>query len=185
MRLLAFALLALFCATPAMADDWNVDPGHVSVVFKINHAGFSDTYGFFPGVSGKFVTGAQGLNGIDISIKADSINSGFAKRDGHLRSPDFFNVAQHPTITFKSTAVKKTGENTYEVSGNLTMLGQSKAITTTLTQSKVGEFPKGTTRTGFSGQINVKRSDFGMKYGLPGIGDDVQLTLAIEAIKAG
>ena len=185
MRLLGFALAALFCATPALADDWNVDPSHVTVLFKIDHAGFSDTYGTFPGVSGKFTTGDQGLSGVDISIKADTINTGFAKRDGHLRSPDFFNVAQHPDITFKSTAVKKTGENTYEVTGNLTLLGQSKAITTTLTQSKVGEFPKGMTRTGFSGEIKIKRSDFGMKYGLPGIGDDVHLTLAIEAVKAG
>lgn len=180
-----FALLsALLFAAPALADDWKVDPSHVSVVFKINHAGFSDTYGFFPGVSGKAKTGAQGLESVEINIKADTINSGFAKRDGHLRSPDFFNTAQHPAITFKSTAVKKTGANTYAVTGTLTMLGQTKSITTTLTQHKVGEFPKGTTRTGFSGTLNIKRSEFGMKYGLPAIGDDVQLMISLEVVKA-
>lgn len=185
MRLLGFALAALFFAAPAMADDWNVDPSHASVVFKINHAGFADTYGMFPGASGKATTGAQGLSSVEVTLKADQVNTGVPKRDGHLRSPDFFNVAQHPNITFKSTAVKKTGENTFEVTGNLTLLGQTKAVTTTLTQSKVGEFPKGTTRTGFTGEIKIKRSDFGMKYGLPGIGDDVHLMLAIEVVKAG
>jgi polyisoprenoid-binding protein YceI len=182
MRLLALFSVLLFAA-PALADDWKVDPSHVSVVFKINHAGFSDTYGFFPGVSGAVKTGAQGLESVEVTIKAETINSGFAKRDGHLRSPDFFNTAQHPTITFKSTAIKKTGDNTYAVVGNLTMLGQTKSVSTTITQHKVGEFPKGTTRTGFSGELNVKRSDFGMKYGLPAIGDDVKLMLSIEAVK--
>src|SRR5690606_30561645 len=112
--------------------------------------------------------------------------SGNTKRDEHLRSPDFFSVKEYPEITFKSTSLKRTGEGAYEAAGTLTLRGQSKPLTVTLQQTGQGEGRGGVGVIGLEGRFTIKRSEFGMEYGLGrGLSDDVELVVAIQGAAQG
>ena len=119
-----------------------------------------------------------------MNIKADSVDTNNAKRDGHLKSPDFFNTKQYPSIDFTSTSVKPT-ESGYQVTGDLTLHGETKPVTFELKGGKMTEFPKGVQRTGFTTQFHVKRSDFGVatKVGPSMLGEDVWVTISFEGTK--
>ena len=104
------------------------------------------------------------------------------KRDDHLRSPDFFNVKQYPTITFKSTAVKAVKDG-YQVTGDFTLHGVTKSLTFAMVGGRKSEFPKGVQRTGFSTELVIKRSDYGMTKLLEGIGDEVHIAVSFEGTK--
>ncbi|AMV38463.1 YceI family protein [Planctomyces sp. SH-PL62] len=188
-RLLATALtltLALGAGLPARAaDDYTVDPAHTTVIFKIDHGGFASIYGRFNDVSGSFTVdpAASSSSRFVIAIKADSVDTGNDKRDGHLKSPDFFNVKQFPSIAFKSTAVAKDPQG-LKVTGDLTLHGVTKPVSFVLTGGKVGEFPKGVQRTGYSAEISIKRSDFGMDKMIPAAGDEVVLLIGFEGTKS-
>src|SRR5262249_45991620 len=119
----------------------------------------------------------------ELTIQTDSVDSNNAARDKHLRSPDFFNVEQFPTIAFKSTAVKAI-EGGYEVTGDLTMHGTKKPITIQLKGGKAAEFPKGMPRTGFwSEGLTLKRSDFGMDKFVGLLGDTIYVSVSAEGTK--
>ena len=107
------------------------------------------------------------------------MDSNNAQRDGHLRSPDFFNVKQYPAFTFKSTAVTPT-QGGYEVTGNLTLHGETKPVTFKLVGGKTAEFPKGVRRTGFSTDLVIKRSNFGVGKPSEMLGDDVYISISFE-----
>lgn len=183
---LAFGILTGATAL-GQTETYNIDPAHTSVVFKINHLGFSDVYGMFPGVSGKFdLDETKPENSkIDIKIKADSVNTHEAKRDKHLKSPDFFNVKQNKEITFKSKTVKKAGNNVYQVTGDLTLNGVTKPLTFEFKRSRTGQDPWGKTRTGGSTSFKVKRSDFNMNFmqGENQLGDEVELIISLEGAR--
>ncbi|OJW22594.1 MAG: hypothetical protein BGO49_01015 [Planctomycetales bacterium 71-10] len=166
------------------ADDYAIDPAHTSVVFKSNHGGFASSYGMFDEVSGKFTIDPKSIESskFELTIKVDSIDTGDAKRDGHLKSPDFFNAKQFPTITFKSTSVAK-HEGGLKVVGDLTLHGVTKPVTLMLTGGKVGEFPPGVARTGYDTSIAIKRSDFGMDKMIPAVGDEVGVLISFEGTK--
>ena len=118
-----------------------------------------------------------------LSIKTESVDTNNAGRDKHLRSPDFFNVKQFPAITFTSTAVKAI-EGGYEVTGDLTLHGETKPVTFSLKGGKTAQFPPGVQRTGFStSQIVVKRNDFGVGKPMPVLGDDVYVSISFEGTK--
>ncbi len=104
-----------------------------------------------------------------------------AKRDEHLRGPDFFNARQFPKITFKSDSVRPTGPDTYEVAGTLTLHGVSRPLTVTLKKIGAGKGPAGDQRVGVETGFTIKRSDFGMKNMLEGVGDDVLLIVSLES----
>jgi len=184
--LLTFATILSICAT-AEATKYTIDNAHSSVVFKVSHLGFSHTYGQFSHVTGDFTLddSKPEKSSLNLKIKADSLVTHDAKRDKHLRGPDFFNVKKNPWITYASTSVKKTGDSTYKVDGNLTLNGFTKPLTLTVNQNRVGTGPLGETRTGGDVQFTIKRSDFGIKYGVGenGIGDDVTLMVSIEGIR--
>jgi polyisoprenoid-binding protein YceI len=181
--LLAYGLLAETGATPA-ADAFAVDPVHSSVVFKIQHVGISWIHGRFNDVSGEFLIDKQApaSSSFALTIKAASIDTNNAKRDEHLRSPDFFNVKQYPLLSFKSTSVKPV-EGGYEVAGDLTMHGVTKPVTLVLHGGKEIEFPKGKKRTGFSTAVKLKRTDFGMEKFVGMLGDDVHVEAGVEAVE--
>lgn len=184
----ASLLTALILATalPARAaEQYTVDPAHSSVVFKANHGGFASVYGMFDEVSGGFTIDAQsvGSSKFELTIKVDSLDSGNDKRDGHLKSPDFFNAKQFPTIHFVSTSVAK-DEKGLKVVGDLTLRGVTKPVTLLLTGGKVGEFPPGVGRTGYDTAITVKGSDFGMDKLAPAIGDEITVLIGIEGTKS-
>ena len=181
--LLGFAFLGSLAPVRA-AESYAVDPVHSSVVFKIRHAGISWLHGRFDDVSGDFVIDKQdpANTSFSLTIKADSVDTNNAKRNEHLRSPDFFNTKQFPLLSFKSTSVKPI-EDGYEVTGDFTMHGVTKPISFALHGGNTIEFPKGKTRTGFSGDLILQRADFGMTKFAGMLGEDVHVQVGIEAVQ--
>lgn len=176
------ALLAL--PFSAFAASYSIDPAHTFPRFKIDHLGFSTMMGQFNATKGSLnYDEAKGTGSVEITIDANSITTAHEKRDKHLRSPDFLNTAEFPEITYKSTKASiKNGKGT--VDGNLTMMGVTKPVTLTVTRMKCGEHPFSKKQVcGFDATASIKRSDFGVKYGLPAIGDEMDLLIELEAVK--
>lgn len=174
-------------AAVSAGSTFSVDTVHSSVIYKIKHAGLTNFYGRFNKFDGSFSLDPAnpGSGKFEVTIEADSIDSGNAQRDGHLKNPDFFNTKQFPTITFKSTGIKKAGDH-FELTGDMTLMGQTKPITAKLEWG--GEGDRGARmgyRAGCEATFTFKRSDFGMKYGLEGnmLGDDVTVTVALAGAK--
>ena len=184
-KMLAVLLAASLPMAALAADSYTIDPPHTFPRFMINHLGFSTMQGRFDKTSGKVTLDRAAKTGsLDISIEAGSISTGFAKRDEHLRSPDFFNVVEFPNITYKSTAIKFKGDAPSSVEGELTMAGVTKPVTLTIDAFNCGTNPMNKKdECGAAASAQIKRSDFGIKFGLPAIGDDVKLVFEVEAIK--
>lgn len=185
-RTILAVLLATSLPLAAYAtDSYTVDPSHTYPRFKINHLGFSTMEGRFDKSSGKITLDRAAKTGtVEITTETASVSTGFAKRDDHLRSPDFFNAAEFPRITFKSTAVKFKGDKPSSVEGNLTMIGVTKPVTLTIDEFNCGTHPMNKKEVcGADASAQIKRSDFGIKYALPAVGDDVKLVFEVEAVK--
>lgn len=181
------ALLASTVALPVLAApaSYVLDAPHVSTAFIINHLGYSNMIGRFNDVTGavQFDKDAVQTATVKVVIKSGSVDTNFAKRDEHLRSPDFFNAKEFPEITFVSSKVEKTGDKTGKLVGDLTMLGVTKPVTLDVVFNKQADNPMSKKDTlGFSARGKIKRTDFGMKYGTPNIGDEVELLIEAEAI---
>jgi polyisoprenoid-binding protein YceI len=181
---------ALVClagsASAVRADDYNVDPVHSSISFKIAHAGISWVHGRFNELSGSFTIDPESADkcSFALEIKAESVDTNNAKRDTHLKSPDFFNVKQFPTITFKSTSVKAIKDG-YEVTGDLTLHGVTRPVTFALLGGRKVELPKGVGRIGFWTDFAIKRSDFAVgddKF-KGALGDEVPISIGLEGTK--
>jgi polyisoprenoid-binding protein YceI len=174
-------------ATPALAapENYTIDPKHTLPSFEINHLGFSTQRGRFNSTSGKITLDREAKRGtVLVTIDTASVDTGVAKLEEHLRAEDFFNVAQYPTMTFKSNNMKFNGDVPVAAEGELTMLGVTKPVTLTLTSFKCGPNPVAKKDAcGADATATVKRSDFGMKYGLPAVGDEVKLMINVEAFK--
>ena len=183
-----FAALAVSLALPfsaLAADSYTIDSAHTYPHFSISHLGFSTMQGRFDKTSGTVTLDRAAKSGsVDITIETASISTGFAKRDEHLKSPDFFNAAEFPSITYKSTAIHFKGDTPASVDGNLTISGVTKPVTLTVDAFNCGTNPMSKKdECGAAASTQIKRSDFGVKYGVPNIGDDVKLVFEIEAIK--
>ncbi len=186
MRVLALlALIAGFQSAQA-ADVYKIDPAHTSIVFKVNHMGFSNVYGMFNEADGKITIDekAPEKSSFEVSVKADTVSTFTKKRDDHLKSPDFFNVKQFPLISLKSKSVKKAGDK-FEVTGDLTLHGVTKPVAFTFSRMKTGKDPWGNIRTGGETTFKIKRTDFGMNFmSKPGeVGDEIELMISTEAVK--
>jgi polyisoprenoid-binding protein YceI len=185
---LVSVLLAAAVATPAFAapENYTVDPGHTFPSFEVSHLGFSTHRGRFNKTEGKIVLDTAAKSGsIDITIDANSISTGGEKLETHLKAEDFFNVAKFPTLTFKSSKLKFDGDKLVGADGDFTLLGVTKPVSLTVTNFKCGPHPfnkKPVCGAEVSG--TVKRSEFGMKYGLPAVGDDIKLLIQVEAGKS-
>ena len=182
------ALIVIVGALPvsaAFADSYTIDPGHTYPNFRINHLGFSTLHGRFGATEGKIEYDPSAQTGsVDITIDAASVNTGHQKRDDDLRSPNFLNVVEFPEITFKSTAVKFEGDKPSSITGDLTIMGVSKSVTLDVASVNCGENPFTKAWTcGFDANSSIKRTDFGMNYGIPAIGDDMELSFEVEAAK--
>jgi polyisoprenoid-binding protein YceI len=180
-------LLGLVMALPCAvrADDYKADPAHSFVVFDIHHLGAGYVYGTFAGPTGAVSYSPDDLTktSFDVSVDTDSLDTRVERRDNDLKGPDFFDVKQFPTMTFKSTSVEKTGDNTMNVTGDLTLKGVTKSITVAMEYTGTGQM-MGQTRAGFRADFKINRSDFGMvKDPAPMIADEVHIVVAIEAIK--
>ena len=175
--------VALFTsAAAAEPRAYELDAVHTSVVFKISHVGYSDTFGRFNQNSGAFTLDGENSS-FSFTIDASSVDTGNEKRDEHLRGPDFLDARQFRQITFKSTGVTvdTTGDKpVYRVTGDLTLHGVTKSVTLPLTLNKEGKDPWGSQRAGLSTQFTLQRSDYGMDKMLEAVGNDVTLMVSFE-----
>lgn len=175
--------------TALAADTFKIDPDHTRVVFFVNHFGYSNVMGHFTDLSGTFTFDQENVtnSSVNLVIKASSVDTDHEKRNAHLRSPDFLNAEEFPEITFKSTSVEKTGDNTGKITGDLTVLGQTKPATLDVTFNKIAPHPipfyEGVIVAGFSARTKVNRIDYGMTYGQGGIGDVLDLFIEVEGHK--
>ena len=182
---LIFGLLALLSASAYAAETYKLDPGHTSVVYRVKYQGVTFVYGRFNGPTGSFVfdEASPSKSSIEMQVDANNIDTAVEKRDKHLRSPDFFNAEEHPLVTFKSTSVKKINSDTYQVTGNLTLLGKSRQLTVNAKHTGSGKDPWGNFRRGFESSFTIKRSEFGMNFMLGGISDEVGITVSVSGIR--
>ena len=175
----------IFITSPALADRYEFDKGHTKILFFINHLGFSDSVGEFTDYDGHFMFDekAPEKSSVEVVLKPAGIRTSSAGLDEHLQNADFFNSTAFPDIRFVSTAVKVTGENTGELTGNVTLLGVTKPVTLNVKFNKAGQHPYSKEFVaGFSAETSFKRSDFGMSYGIPGVGDEVRMEIYTEGI---
>ncbi len=181
----AFLLVASLPFAAHASDAYTVDPAHTYAHFSINHLGFSTMHGRFNKSSGKVTLDRAAKKGtVDVAIESGSVDTGFAKRDEHLKSPDFFNAVEFPTISYKSSKINFKGDAPATVEGELTLLGVTKPVTLTITEFKCGTNPMSKKDECGAGAVaQIKRSDFGMKAFLPAVGDDIRLEFEIEAYK--
>lgn len=173
-------------ASIARADDYKADPVHSFVVFDVHHFGAGFVYGTFAGPTGTASYDASDLTKttFDMSVDTTTVDTRNSARNKDLSGPDFFDVKQFPTMTFKSTSVSKTGDNKMDVTGDLTLHGVTKSITVPMEMTGSGAGMRGETRTGFRADFTINRTDFGMTADPePAIGNQVHVIVAIEAIK--
>jgi polyisoprenoid-binding protein YceI len=183
--------LAGSAATSTAADKYTVDPSHSSIGFAVRHMVVSKVKGFFNEYTATILYDDKDItkSSAEVTIKMESIDTRDAKRDEHLRTPDFFDAAKYPEITFKSKRIEKS-EDGFVAVGDLTMRGVTKEISIPFIVAGVVTDPWGNTRLGLSGGTKLNRQDYGISWsksldkgGLV-VSDDVQIEIEIEAIKA-
>ncbi len=184
---LAF-LIAPVLGTHALADGhqtgtYGMDPTHTSVVFKVDHLGFSTYIGRFDTVSGTltFDENDPVKSAVNVAIESASINTNSRILEEELRGAEMFNSEVHPQITFVSTGIEKTDDTTGKITGDLTIAGMTKPVTLDVTFNGGAPHPFTKKMTlGFSATASLKRSEFGLDSWLPAIGDDVALIIETE-----
>ena len=190
-RLASALLVVLFTAAPALAQTWQIDTAHSRAQFTVRHLLISDIRGDFGAV-----TGTVDYDGTDVTkakvqatIDVKSITTRVEKRDEHLKSDDFLDVANHPTMTFVSTSITPKGKGTYNMAGNLTIRGTTRPVVFELTHPAGPITSRGTTKIGASASAKINRKDFGVKYhevmdnGGLGVADDVFIQLDVELLQ--
>ncbi|MFT3790214.1 MAG: YceI family protein [Rudaea sp.] len=199
MKRLAFAV-ALFATLPAFAADgakapaaaatgivrYDIDAGHSSVIFSWNHIGFSNPSARFDKIEGSVLLDAADLtkSSVAVSLPLEGLDSGIAKLDEHLKSPDFLDAAKYPTITFKSTKIEKIGENGLKITGDLSVHGVTKPVTLDARVNKIGLFEMGPFKAqaaGFDATTTIKRSDFGVTKYVPAVSDEIPVRITLDA----
>jgi len=178
----ALALLQSPSESGPEAGTYDVDGVHSSVLFKVKHVGVAWFYGRFNEVSGSFTLGSDGKGEVDLTVAAASVDTGNEKRNGHLKSPDFFNAKEFPTITFKGALEGE--EDAWTASGKLTLHGVTKDVEAEVERVGSGEAMKGF-RTGLFAIFTINRSDFDMKWGIDNgaLGDEIEIIVSLEGVR--
>ncbi|HYA66152.1 MAG TPA: YceI family protein [Burkholderiaceae bacterium] len=180
---LALALCALAPAWAA-SENFDLDPAHTYPSFEINHLGYSVMRGTFTSTNGSLNYDEEQRTGsVQATIDAASVFTGFAKRDEHLRSKDFFNVEKYPTLSFSSLSFRLESDKPVAVPGTLTMLGVTKPVSLQVQPTRCGARPDKKYVCGAIITSQIKRSDWGMNAFVPFVGDDVKIAIEVEAMK--
>lgn len=170
---------------------WSIDPMHSEVQFKVKHLVISTVSGFFKSFEGSVETEGNDFENakIEFSIDIDSINTNQTQRDEHLKSPEFFDVAKYPHIKFTSTSFTKTGDDEFELKGNLTVKDVTKPITLAVEYGGSTADFYGNTKAGFEISGKINRKDFGLTWdgvteaGSVVVGEDIKLTINAQLTK--
>jgi len=181
---LVVALISAFVLSANAADTFKVDAVHSFVLFSVQHLGIANTYGRFNDISGTVVFDKDNPSNssVELSVKVETLDTHNSIRDRSLKSPDFFDAKQFPTMNFKSTKVEGSGD-ALKVSGDLTIHGVTKPLTVDFKKGGEGKGVFGEMRGGGETRFTIKRSDFGMNFQQGAVGDEVNITLSLEGIK--
>jgi polyisoprenoid-binding protein YceI len=177
---------ATVVATPAQsAESYTIDPSHTWPMFEVNHLGFSTQRGRFNKTSGKITLDAAARKGsVDLTIETASLDMGFDKWDEHMKSADFFNVTQHPTMHFTSDKLVFEGDKVIAAEGKFTLLGTTRPLTLTVSNFRCAPHPMNRKQTcGAEISATIQRVQFGMAKFVPMVSDEVKIMSPVEAIK--
>ncbi|WP_421773347.1 YceI family protein [Gracilimonas sp.] len=171
---------------------WNIDPTHSEIQFKVKHLVISTVTGNFKSFNGSLKTEGDSFENATVTFEADidSITTNNADRDNHLKSDDFFNAEEFPKMTFESTSFTSTGNNTYELTGNLTIRDTTKEITLDVEHGGTVDDPYGQTKAGFEINGSINRKEFGLKWnavteaGSVVVGNEVKLQLNVQVVES-
>jgi len=184
--------LSVFAAAGAQAaaEQYDIDASHSGVVFGWNHFGFSNPSARFDRIEGSVLLDKADLtkSSISVTLPLEGLDTGVAKLDEGLKSPDFLDAAKYPTITFKSTKVERIGENGLKITGELTVHGVTKPVTLDAKVNKIGIFEiPGVIKAqaaGFDATTVIRRSDFGVSKYLPAVSDEILVRITLDAKQA-
>jgi polyisoprenoid-binding protein YceI len=181
----AIAIL-LSASANAASTTWQIDPAHTAAGFAVKHLLISTVRGQFKGVTGTVVWDDKDItkSSVNVTIDATTIDTGTPMRDGDLKSPNYFDVAKFPTITFKSTKIEEAGAGKLKVTGDLTIHGVTKSVVLDVDgPSDAIKDPWGNTRAGIGATTKVNRQDFGVSGGKGAVGDDIVISIDLEMTK--
>lgn len=183
LSIVLFALVSLSATAAFAQTTYKSDPPHSTVLFRVKHVDVGYTYGMFLKYEGTVTIDGTDLNSVktEWTVQAESVFTNNKKRDDHLKSPDFLNVKQFPTITFKSKKAEKIGETTVRITGDVTLHGETREITFLAEMTGKGKGPKGEERIGFFASFDIKRKEFGIK-GVGASSDRVHMIITFEGI---
>ena len=186
MKTSALALAAALFSSAAFADaiKYDLDPSHSQIVFSYNHLGYSTTYGMFSGFEGEiaFDKDAPEASSVNVSFPVRTMLTGWEGRFQHFMAPDFFDAADDEMVTFASTSIEVTGENTALITGDLTLNGVTKAVVLDAVLNGTGQHPQaGKEWAGFDATTTLLRSDFNVGAFAPFVSDEVEVVISIEA----
>ncbi len=183
----AFLLFSSFgYAQDPKIERYEFDKAHTQILFFVDHLGFSKSQGEFHDYDGFIELDRENPQNskVEVTIKTSSIDMDDEKWDESMKSAKFFDVEKYPSMTFKSTSVELNSENVGKVTGDLTILDDTKPVILNVTHNKSGTHPfSGRYVAGFSADTTINRTDWGMDYGVPGVGQDVNIRLEVEAMK--
>lgn len=180
----ALALAATALAPAHAAEKWEFDKAHTQVLFVVNHLGFTDLTGQFRVVDGELMLDRENLanSSVTATLKAESVDMNHDGIDRHLKNEDFFDVEQYPELKFRSTAVTVVDDTTLKMDGELEMIGQTLPVSLDVTVNNIGAHPmSGNPHAGFTATGSLKRTDWGMDYAAPAVGDEVSIRINLEA----
>ena len=186
--ILAAGMMAAATLANAEAEKYVLDASHSQIVFSYNHLGYSTTYGMFSGFEGEimFDQDAPAESSVTVEFPVTTMFTGWEKRMGHFMSPGLFGASEDKTVRFVSTGIEVTGDNTALITGDLTMNEITKPVVLDAKLNKVGDHPQaGKPWAGFDATTTVLRSDYGVGIAVPFVSDEVEVTISIEAMKAG
>ncbi|WP_278921475.1 MULTISPECIES: YceI family protein [Pseudophaeobacter] len=188
-KILLASALAGLTATASLAapEKYTLDSSHSQVVFTYNHLGYSTTTGMFSGFEGEimFDQEAPANSSVSVSMPLSSMLTGWQARFDHFMSKDFFDASAQEQVTFTSTDIKVTGENTAEITGDFTLNGVTKSVVLDAKLNQAGDHPMaGKPWAGFDATTTLVRSDYGLEKFAPYVSDEVAVMISIEAMKA-